>query len=158
MPLVVSVAMIVVAVFSLANRNAGLSGDAEGASRTMVILGYVSTLALGIYGGFFSGGYVALLTAAYVAFFRMTFIEAVAVTKLLNAASSLVATAVFAWEGLIDWKLGVALGVVSFAGAVLGAALARRMGNVWLRRVFLAAVVILALVTLFSWPSTPGRP
>ena len=149
MPLVVSLAMIVVAVFSLASRNPGLTEDAEGASRTMVILGYVSTFILGIYGGFFSGGYVALLTAAYVAFFRMTFVEAMAVTKLLNAASSLVATAVFAWEGLIAWKLGIALGVVSFAGAVLGAVLARRMGNVWLRRIFVAAVVVLALKTLF---------
>ena len=158
MPLVVSLAMIVVAVFSLASRNPGLTGDADGASRTMVILGYVSTLALGIYGGFFSGGYVALLTAAYIAFFRMSFIEAVAVTKLLNAVSSLVASAVFAWGGLIDWKMGICLGVVSFAGAVLGAALARRMGNVWLRRVFLAAVIILALKTLLSWPSTPAMP
>ena len=84
----------------------------------------------------------------------MTFIEAVVVTKVLNAASSLVATALFAWEGLIDWKLGIVLGIVSFAGAVLGAVLARRMGNVWLRRVFLATVVILALKTLFSWAST----
>jgi len=88
----------------------------------------------------------------------MSFIEAVAVTKPLNAASSLVATAVFAWEGPIDWKLGTALGVVSFAWAVLGAGLAKRLSNVWLRRVFLSAVVLLALVTLFSWPSTPGRP
>lgn len=51
MPLGVSVAMIVVAAFSPASRNAVLSGDSEGASRKMVILGYVSTLALGIYGG-----------------------------------------------------------------------------------------------------------
>ena len=158
MPQVVSVAMIVVAVFSLANRNAGLSEGADGRARLRTILGYLSTLALGIYGGFFSGGYVSLLTAAYVAFFRMTFIEAVAVTKLLNAASSLVATAVFAREGLIDWKLGVALGVVSFAGGGLGAGLATRLSNVWLRRVFISAVFLLALVTLFSWPSTPGRP
>jgi uncharacterized membrane protein YfcA len=157
-PIVVSVAMILVAAFSLANRDAGLSQETVGSSRTLIIFGYITTLLLGIYGGFFSGGYVALLTAAYIAFFRMTFIEAVAVTKLLNAASSLVATAIFAWEGLIDWKLGIVLGVVSFSGAVLGAVLARRMSNVWLRRVFLAAVIILALKTLFSWPSTPGRP
>ena len=158
MPLVVSLAMLLVTAFSLANRNAGLSEDAHGASRRMVLLGYVSTLVLGIYGGFFSGGYVSLLTAAYIAFFRMTFIEAVAVTKLLNAASSLVATAIFAREGLIDWTLGIVLGVVSFAGAALGATFARRMSNIWLRRVFLAVVFILALETLFYPPIAPGRP
>jgi len=87
----------------------------------------------------------------------MTFIEAVAVTKLLNAASSLVATAVFAVEGLIEWKLGIVLGVVSFAGAVLGAVLARRMSDELLRRVFLAAVITLALKTLIyevAWPTS----
>jgi uncharacterized membrane protein YfcA len=158
MPTVVSVAMITVAVFSLANHDAGLSEVEEGASRRSVILGYIATFVLGIYGGFFSGGYVALLTAAYTTLFRMSFIEAVAVTKPLNAASSLVATAIFAWEGLIDWKLGIILGVVSFAGAALGSALASRMSNAWLRRVFLAVVLILALWTLFYRPITPGSP
>jgi len=156
-PSVVAVAMILVASFCLRNRNAGLPESAGRTSRTSIGLGYVLTFVLGIYGGFFSGGYVALLTAAYIAFFRMTFIEAVAVTKLLNAASSLVATVVFAWEGLIEWKLGIVLSVVSFAGAVLGAALARKMSDVLLRRVFLAAVIILALKTLFyevAWPTS----
>jgi hypothetical protein len=37
-----------------------------------------------------------LLTAAFVAFFHFTFIEAVALTKVLNMFSSLVATLVFA--------------------------------------------------------------
>jgi hypothetical protein len=40
-----------------------------------------------------------LLTAAFVAFFHFTFIEAVALTKVLNMFSSLVATLVFAKEG-----------------------------------------------------------
>jgi uncharacterized membrane protein YfcA len=58
-----------------------------------------------IYGGFFSGGCVALLTAAFVAFFHFTFIEAVALTKVLNVFSSLVATLVFARRGssIGDW-------------------------------------------------------
>ena len=101
-----------------------------------------------MYGSFFSGGYVALLTAAYVAFFRMTFLEAVAVTKVLNVVSSLVATMIFAHQGLIDWNLGLLLGLASFVGAVVGAALARRMSNLWLRRIFLTSVVALALKTL----------
>ena len=66
------------------------------------------------------------------------------------------ATADFVWEGLIDWKAGTVLGIVSFAGAVLGTILARRMGNVWLRRVFLAAVVILALKLLFHEVVSPN--
>jgi uncharacterized membrane protein YfcA len=148
MPLVISTAMIAVVVFSMVKRNAGLTAPSEPPSRTLEAAGYVATFILGIYGGFFSGGYVALLTAAYVVFFRMTFLEAVAVTKVLNVFSSLVATVIFATEGIIDWKLGVLLSVVSFGGAFVGAVFAQRMSNVWLRRVFLTAVIAIALKTL----------
>jgi uncharacterized membrane protein YfcA len=148
MPLVIATAMIVVAVFLLVQRNRGLSAPSDLPSRNFEAAGYVATFILGIYGGFFSGGYVALLTTAYVAFFGMTFLEAVAVTKVLNIFSSLVATAIFAGEGIIDWNLGLVLGVVSFGGAVVGAAVAQRMSNVWLRRIFVTAVVALAIKTL----------
>jgi uncharacterized protein len=50
-------------------------------------------------------------------------------------------------EGIIDWNLGIQLGAVSFAGAVIGALAAQRMSNVWLRRVFLTAVIALAIKT-----------
>jgi uncharacterized membrane protein YfcA len=97
---------------------------------------------------FFSGGYVALPTAAFVAFFQLTFIEAVALTKVLNIFSSLVATLVFVQEGLVDWRLGLILSAASFAGALFGAILARRVSNLWLRRIFVAVVIVMALKTL----------
>jgi uncharacterized membrane protein YfcA len=148
MPLVIATAMILIVVFSLFKRNAGLSASSDPPSGALEAAGYAATFLLGVYGGFFSGGYVALLTAAYIAFFGMTFLEAVAVTKVLNVFSSLIATVVFAWQGIIDWKLGLVLSVVSFGGAVLGAAMARRLSNLWLRRVFLTAVVVMAVKTL----------
>jgi uncharacterized membrane protein YfcA len=67
-----------------------------------------------------------------------------AVTKVLNVVSSLVATLLFAMRGMIDWKLGAILSLAAFTGALVGAVFARRMSNLWLRRVFLGAVVILA--------------
>ena len=154
-PTVVAVAMLAVVALTLARPRAGLSGAVVGPSRPAVAKGYAMTFVLGVYGGFFSGGYVAFLTAAYVAFFGMTFTEAVATTKVLNVGSSLVATAVFAAQGLVDWRLGALLGAVSFAGGLVGGLAARRMGNLWLRRVFLAAVIVLAVKTLF-W--AVGRP
>jgi uncharacterized membrane protein YfcA len=155
MPLIIAVAMIFVVVFSLLNRNAGLTSSAGKPSPWLRMAGYAATFVLGIYGGFFSGGYVTLLTAAYVAFLCMTFMEAVAVTKVLNIFSSLVATAIFAWQGVIDWKMGLILGAVSFAGAILGGVTARRMSNLWLRRVFLAAVIVMAVKTIFVDLTSP---
>jgi uncharacterized protein len=148
MPLVIAAALIVVTIFSLTNRKAGLTTAAVTPSSGAKAAGVACTFLLGVYGGFFSGGYVALLTAAFVAFFHFTFIEAVALTKVLNMFSSLVATLVFAKEGLVDWRLGLILSVASFAGGLLGAVLAKRVSNLRLRRIFVVAVIVMALKTL----------
>jgi uncharacterized membrane protein YfcA len=136
MPLVISVLMIVVAVFSTMRSRAGASPVKSERSSSMEIGGYVATFALGVYGGFFSGGYVTLLTAAFVAFFGMTFVQAVSTTKVVNLFSSLVATLVFAWRGLVDYKMGILLGFVMFIGALIGGRITLKLSDIWLRRIF----------------------
>ena len=117
----IAVAMIGVAVFSLLNKNLGRASHDAPASHVGVITGYAATFLLAIYGGFFSGGYVTMLTAAFVVLFGMTFLQAVATTKVINVFSSGVATLVFVWRGVVDLKLpGVILGVFMFLVALLG--------------------------------------
>jgi uncharacterized membrane protein YfcA len=149
-PLLVAIFMIAVAIFSFLNPQAGVV-PAEAPPKIAAFAGYAATLLLGVYGGFFSGGYVTLLTAAYVLFFRMTFLEAVAITKVINILSSLVATVIFTSNGLVDYRVGLVLGVVMLIGGMIGARLAIKMSNVWLRRIFLTTVLILAALTLFSF-------
>lgn len=140
--LTIAVAMIAVAVFSVTRRDQGT--NQRPVSTGSRAGGYVATLVLAVYGGFFSGGYVTMLTAAFVLLFGLTFLGAVATTKVINVFSSLVATAIFAWRGIVDYKLGLMLGVTMFVGAVVGGQIAMRLSAVWLRRVFLIAVVGLA--------------
>jgi uncharacterized membrane protein YfcA len=149
MPLIISIAMLAVALFSVATRDARDVRDAGGPTRAGASAAYVLTFALGIYGGFYSGGYVTLLTAAFVALFHMRFVEAVATTKIINVFSSLVATLIFMWHGLVEYRLGCLIAVVMFAGAFVGARVALRLDERWLRRIFLSTVVALALKILF---------
>jgi hypothetical protein len=156
MPLIISMLMLAVAAFSIANRDAGVVLCSEKPSQIMEIAGYVATFVLGIYGGFFSGGYVTLLTAAYITLFRMTFVEAIANTKLINIFSSLVATLIFIGRGIVDYKLGIILSLVMFVGGLIGSHFALKMSNIWLRRIFLATVVTLALWNLVRLVATPA--
>ena len=48
----------------------------------------------------------------------------------------------------MDLKLGIILGVSMFLGAVLGARIALFLSTVWLRRIFIAAVLSLAVKLL----------
>jgi uncharacterized protein len=144
----IAVAMIGVAIFSLLNKNLGQASHDALASNVGVITGYAATFLLAIYGGFFSGGYVTMLTAAFVLLFGMTFLQAVATTKVINVFSSGVATLVFIWRGVVDLKLGVILGASMFLGALLGSRIALFLSTVWLRRIFIAAVLGLAVKLL----------
>jgi uncharacterized membrane protein YfcA len=145
--LIVPIAMIGVALFSALYRNGG-SHRAIIHSKNKDVIGYILTFVLGIYGGFFSGGYVTILTAVLVATFGSSFREAIATTKLLNICSSAIATAIFMWRGIIDYRLGAILGVTAFLGAGLGARFVVRLAEKWLQRIFLAAVWILGLKAL----------
>ena len=148
--LIVSAAMIIVALFTLFRQNAGIEVDPN-ISRNATILVYVLTFLLGIYGGLYSGGYVTMLTAAYVAFFGMTFTEAVASTKYINVFSSLIATVIFMWQGLVDYKLGLILAITMFIAAYIGAKPVTKLNDVWLKRIFLATVLLLALKTIYDF-------
>lgn len=151
---IVPSAMIGVALFSAFYRKAG-SDKAVLHSRHREMIGYVATFILGTCGGFFSGGYVTILTAVFVAAFRSSFREAIATTKVLNVVSSAIATAIFMWRDLIDYRLGIILGVTMFLGATLGARFVVGLAENWLRRIFLAAVWILGLKALLF--DLPGK-
>jgi uncharacterized membrane protein YfcA len=147
--IVIAVAMIAVATFSVFNNSLGVEDREASVSPTAVFWGYALTFALAVYGGFFSGGYVTLLTAAFALFFGMTFLKAVASTKLINIFSSAVATLIFYWRGVVDLKLGAVLGASMFLGALLGGRITLLLKAIWIRRIFVAAVLGLAIKMLF---------
>lgn len=151
MPLIISILMIVVAVFSITNRKAGIVSRIGKPSPIVEIGGYMATFVLGVYGGFFSGGYVTMLTAAYVSLFRMTFVQAIANTKFINIFSSLIATIIFFMQGIVDYQLGIILSITMFIGGVVGSRVALKLSNIWLRRIFLTTVIALALKTLLDF-------
>jgi uncharacterized protein len=147
-PVIISILMIVVALFSFCRPKTKVPLLDLNDSPVKEGVGYMVTFILAIYGGFFSGGYVTLLTAAFVTLFGMTYIQAVSTTKIVNLFSSLAATVIFIWRGLVDWRMGIILGIIMFVGALIGGRIALKLSNQWLRRIFLTAIIALALKTL----------
>ncbi len=162
--IIVTVAMIAIVLFTVLRPSQGSRGGVKenhpvGEAPTPLLRkegsfyflsGFAIVFLLAIYGGLYSGGYVTVLTASLVAFFGMSFAESIAATKVINIFSSSVATLVFIYQGLVDFKLGILLGVTMFVGAFIGAHYASRMNEVWLRRIFLAAVLLLAVKAVFD--------
>ncbi len=91
-----------------------------------------------------------MLTAAYVGLFQMTYVEAIATTKLVNIFSSLLATGIFTLSGIVDYPLGIVLSITMFIGGIIGSKIALKLNNLWLRRIFLVTVIILAIKTIMA--------
>jgi uncharacterized membrane protein YfcA len=147
LPLIIPFAMIAVLVFLLAHPRRGLH-DTAPPSPARQRGGYITMFLLGIYGGFFSGGYVTMLMAAGIFFFGYSFLRSLAMSRLMNVASSSIATCVFAWHGAVEWKLAALMGCAAFGGAWAGARWARTVPEKLLRAVFITTVAALALKSL----------
>jgi uncharacterized protein len=148
--LIVTIAMIVMVLFTLFNPQRAVNGTTSDV-RSISPIAYLLTFILAIYGGLYSGGYVTVLTAAFVAFASMSFTGAVATTKFINVFSSGIATLIFMWQGLVDYSLGIILAVTMFAGAYVGAHYATKMNEIWLKRIFVTTVFVLAFKMLFDF-------
>ncbi len=149
-PVIVSVSMVAVVVFILTERKVH-PVKSRGVSKTAKYIAFFLTFLLGIYGGLYSGGYVTVLTTVFVAFFGLSFTEAIAGTKFINIFSSGMATVIFAWQGLIDYRLGIILAVTMFVAAFIGAKFVTKMNEAWLRRIFVATVLLLAIKTFIDF-------
>jgi uncharacterized protein len=149
--IIVSVAMIAIVLFTIFRRDRERAKEQRDAAHsTLSFIVFPAVFILAIYGGLYSGGYVTVLTAVLVAFSGRTFAESIAATKFINVFSSGVATLVFMWQRLVDYQLGIILGVAMFAGAFIGAHFASRMNESLLRAIFISAVAILAVKVLFD--------
>ncbi len=141
----IAASMLVVVGVSLLLGDKGIRPSIQALSPVWSVVGYLCTFFLAIYGGLFSGGYVTLLTATFVGCFGHTFVAAIATSKLVNIFSSLVATVIFITLGLVNFGLGLLLGVAMFLGAFLGGRVVLRLPNRWLRRIYMITIVALAL-------------
>jgi uncharacterized membrane protein YfcA len=111
-------------------------------------IGYAAATALGIYGGFFSGGYTTLMTVLCTVTFGLTMMESVAITKPINLVSCAAASVVFFAGGLVDLRIGVPLAAANLLGGWLGAHAAIKQGDKFVRLLFLLTVGALALKLL----------
>ena len=143
---VVGVSMAALVVFMALHRGAAPPAATPGRRRA----GYLGATLLGVYGGFFSGGYTTLMTVLCVLCFSLTMMESVAITKPVNLLSCVAASLVFAAGGLVDLRVGLPLAGANLLGGWLGAHVALKGGDRFVRLLFLLTVAALA-AKLLLW-------
>ena len=61
---------------------------------------------------------------------------------------NIIALSIFISKGLVDFSIGIPLLIASIIGSVIGSEISVKVGNIWVRRVFIVIVLALALKLL----------
>lgn len=142
---VIAIMIFFIAGSFLLKRDLGILEKKEKISKLKFFTGALLVFFLGIYGGFFSGGYVTFLSYVLILIFGLNFLQAALVTKIFNIFSSLAACAFFYYHDLIDFSVGIPLAFSMALGAFWGTKLALAKGNLWMRNLFIVVVIMLAI-------------
>lgn len=138
-----SIVMVLFTLFPLLQRGAR-DGDARPDARR-VGLGLVAAFAaVGFYGGFLQAG-VGFLSLGATNWAGYGLVAGNAIKVGCIFLFSIVSLSVFAANGVVDWGVGLALGIGTFAGALVGARLTLRAGDRILRFIVAAATLAFAV-------------
>jgi uncharacterized membrane protein YfcA len=116
----------------------------------------IVALALGTYDGFFGPGTGSILIVSFVSLFGDSPLYASGNAKVVNLGSNLAAFCLFAWRGAILWQLALPMAAANVIGARLGARLALRQGDRFVRVV--VTFVVLAVVTKLAYDMVGALP
>lgn len=116
-------------------------------ARPLALLGF--TLVLGAYDGFFGPGTGSILIAGFMTFFGDRATRASGNAKVANFASNVAATLTMAFSHKILWGIALPMAAANALGAFVGARVAIRGGDRFVRMV--VVLVVAALMVKIIW-------
>ena len=119
------------------------SDDSEHRSMRPLALG-VGFFLVGVYGGFVQAGVGFLILAATTAA-GLDLVRGNAVKVLAILCFTGLSLGIFAWQGRVDWGLGLCLAVGNVLGGLLGARLTVLKGHGWVKNVVTVTILIFAV-------------
>jgi uncharacterized membrane protein YfcA len=146
---IVLVALVVVGIYTWRRPQLGLTSARKHEGRAHYVRATLIGLGVGAYDGFLGPGTGSFFVILLVAVLGYGFLEASAKAKIANLATNLAAIIVFGLHGSVLWILGLTMGGANLLGGLLGAHMAIRHGNAFIRRIFL--IVLTGLIVKLSY-------
>lgn len=146
MKFVVPILLVIVFLFSVFNKNIGVTSGKKRMSelKFFIIFGFI----LGAYDGFFGPGTGNFWIIAIVYFLGYTFMQASGYAKVLNLKSNVFSLIVFAISGQVNLVYGLIMAVGSFTGGYFGSKMVILKGSSFVRPIFIIVVGISIIVMI----------
>lgn len=142
--------MIAVTLWTLWDPLKKMQLGASGSSQTPVVAVLaVGFFLSGVYGGFVQAG-VGFVILATTSLAGLDLVRGNAVKVLSVLCFGVVSLGMFAWQGQVDWWIGLALGTGMALGGLVGVKLTVLKGHAWIKRVVTVTIIVFALRLWFG--------
>jgi uncharacterized membrane protein YfcA len=135
-----AVLMVAVTLWTLLSSDADGSQPTPRQSRSELLALSAAFFAVGIYGGFVQAG-VGFFVLAATTWAGLDLVRGNALKVLCILAFTVLSLGLFAWNGLVAWAPGLALGAGTLIGGQAGVKLTVLKGHRWIR-VFVTVTVL----------------
>ena len=142
---IILIILIAMAVYTFLKKDLGSVQTKNIAIKKQLIYGSLIGFVVGFYDGFFGPGTGSFLVLGFVLVIGFEFVEASAYSKIINCVTNFSALVVFVKQGNYIIELAVMMGICNIAGNILGAKMALKKGNKFVRVVFLWIVILMII-------------
>ncbi|MFC6877685.1 sulfite exporter TauE/SafE family protein [Flavobacterium myungsuense] len=139
-PLLLVVLSLLV-VYTYVKKNFGLHAEKFHSSKQQILYAILISFFIGFYDGFIGPGTGSFLVLAFVILLGYDFLQASANAKMVNLATNFGSICLFVIKGKIIWMIAVPMAICNAIGGFIGAKLAIKQGNTFIRIFFLIVVV-----------------
>ena len=144
-----SIIMIVVAAIIILRPLKTNNTEAERLTRKHQIVGILSFFGVGIYGGFIQAGVGFIMIPLLTAINRFSLVKTNSVKVFVALTYSLSALAVFIYEDVLNWPVGLTLALGTAIGGWIGSRWSVAKGDVWIRRILIVTIIALSVKLWF---------
>ncbi len=146
---ILSIIMILVVIFILSKPLSGSGESKEKMDPKHQIIGIISFFGVGVYGGFIQVGVGFIMIALLTSINGLSLVKTNSAKVFVALVYTSVALSIFILEDMINWAVGLTLALGNAIGGWIGSRWSVALGDQWIRRILVVAVVLLALKLWF---------
>lgn len=135
------VILTLIAIYTFKKKNFGQHQAKEFSERKQLFLAIILSICIGFYDGFIGPGTGSFLVLAFVSVLGFDFLHASANAKMVNLATNFGSICLFVLKGKIIWIIAIPMAFCNAFGGWIGAKIAIKKGNGFIRIFFLIIVI-----------------